>query len=106
MPSHHLPRTPCRFAAAVLALACPLAAHAAQAYGSTEGGGIAVSDLERLETVASLPAGGNGPRGLGVTADGKYLLAANKDTGDVSVIDLATGQLVRRVPIGQNPEFV
>ncbi|QBY50451.1 beta-propeller fold lactonase family protein [Cupriavidus oxalaticus] len=106
MLSHLLRRTPCSFAAALLALACPLVAHAAQAYVSTEGGGIAVIDLERLEAVASLPAGGKGPRGLGVTADGKYLLAANKDTGDVSVIELATGQPVRRVPIGQNPEFV
>jgi len=106
MPTHRLRRTQCMLAAAVLALACPICARAAQAYVSTEGGGIAVIDLDRLEAVASLPAGGKGPRGLGVTADGKYLLAANRDTGDVSVIDLTTGQPVRRVPIGQNPEFV
>jgi len=93
-------------AAGLLALVCPVAADAAQAYVSTEGGGIAVIDLDRLEVMPSLPAGGKGPRGLAVTTDGKYLLAANKGTGDLSVIDLATGQLVRRVPIGQNPEFV
>jgi len=87
-------------------LLCAGTASAAQAFVSTEGGGIAVIDLDRLEPVASLPTGGKGPRGLGLTADGRYLLAANKDSGDLSVIDIAAGQLVRRVPIGQNPEFV
>lgn len=106
MPSHLPSRTRHMLAAGLLALVCPVAADAAQAYVSTEGGGIAVIDLDRLELMPSLPAGGKGPRGLAVTTDGKYLLAANKGTGDLSVIDLATGQLVRRVPIGQNPEFV
>jgi YVTN family beta-propeller protein len=106
MPSHLPSRTRHMLAAGLLALVCPVAADAAQAYVSTEGGGIAVIDLDRLEVMPSLPAGGKGPRGLAVTTDGKYLLAANKGTGDLSVIDLATGQLVRRVPIGQNPEFV
>ncbi|MCY1255963.1 PQQ-dependent catabolism-associated beta-propeller protein [compost metagenome] len=106
MPSHLPSRTRHMLSAGLLALVCPVAADAAQAYVSTEGGGIAVIDLDRLELMPSLPAGGKGPRGLAVTTDGKYLLAANKGTGDLSVIDLATGQLVRRVPIGQNPEFV
>ncbi|ODV41766.1 hypothetical protein AWV79_33210 [Cupriavidus sp. UYMMa02A] len=97
-------------AATLLALASVLGgagqAGAAQAYVSTESGGIAVIDLERMERVASWATAGKGPRGLGLTTDGKYLLAANKETGDMSVIDVAAGKEVRRVPIGQNPEFV
>ena len=97
-------------AAALLGLAAVLAgtgqAHAAQAFVSTEGAGIAVIDLERMERLPGPATAGKGPRGLAVTADGKYLLTANKETGDMSVIDVAASKEVRRVPIGQNPEFV
>ncbi|MDF3838000.1 beta-propeller fold lactonase family protein [Cupriavidus basilensis] len=79
---------------------------AATAYVSSESGGIAVIDLDRLEVTRTLDPGGKGPRGLAISADGKYLLTANKATGDLSVIDTRDGQVLRRVPIGKNPEFV
>lgn len=104
-----LPSTSVR-AATLLALASVLSgtgqAGAAQAYVSTEGGGIAVIDLERMERLPGPSTAGKGPRGLALTTDGKFLLAANKETGDMSVIDVAAGKEVKRVPIGQNPEFV
>jgi len=113
------PRRPARFAtrtatslaislAALLATAVQgaHAAPAAQAYVTTEGGDIAVIDLDQLRATGRVPAGGKGPRGLGLTPDGKFLLAANKGTGDLTVIDLASGKVVRHVPIGENPEFV
>ncbi|MGT2429539.1 YncE family protein [Cupriavidus basilensis] len=96
------------------ALACAACAWRAQtpasqpatAYVSSETGGIAVIDLGRLEIARTLDTGGKGPRGIGISADGRYLLAANKGTSDLSVIDTRDGQLVRRIPIGKNPEFV
>jgi YVTN family beta-propeller protein len=79
---------------------------AATAYVSSESGGIVVIDLDRLEITRTLDTGGKGPRGIGISADGRYLFAANKVTGDLSVIDTRDGQLVKRIPIGKNPEFV
>ena len=50
--------------------------------------------------------GAEGPRGLGVTADGALLVTANDEAGNLSVIDRASGKLLRHIPIGKNPEFV
>lgn len=111
-----IPRTPRQgrrpagnwLAAMVLGLGASCGAHAggAHAYVTTEGGDIAVIDLDTLRPAAAIPAGGKGPRGLALTPDGKLLLAANKGTGDMTVVDVATGKVLRHVPIGDNPEFV
>jgi YVTN family beta-propeller protein len=50
--------------------------------------------------------GGASPRGLGVTADGKLLVVAARDKGDLVVVDLQTRMVIKRIPIGKNPEFV
>jgi YVTN family beta-propeller protein len=76
------------------------------AYVTNQGGDISVIDLATLETVAEIEVGAEGPRGLGVTADGALLVTANGEAGNLSVIDRATGKLVRQIPIGKNPEFV
>ncbi|MFP3548924.1 hypothetical protein SB748_36655, partial [Rhizobium sp. SIMBA_035] len=46
------------------------------------------------------------PRGLSLNADGTLLFVANKNTGDLAVIDTDKGNVVRRVKIGKNPEYV
>ncbi|MCP3021178.1 beta-propeller fold lactonase family protein [Cupriavidus basilensis] len=84
----------------------PRGAQAAKAYVSSESGGIAVIDLDRLDITSTLDTGGKGPRGIAISTDGRYLLAANKGTGDLTVIDTRDGQLAKRIPIGKNPEFV
>lgn len=76
------------------------------AYVSNENAGVSVIDLSRLEVVREVPVGGANPRGIVVTADGRYVLTANKQTADVSVIDTRTWEVVARVPIGTNPEFL
>jgi YVTN family beta-propeller protein len=76
------------------------------AYVSNQKGGVSVIDLSSMEIVANLNTVGNGPRGIGLTDDGKLLVTANLADGDLSVVDTATGTLVRRIPIGKNPEFV
>ena len=95
-----------RLALAALSL---LAAHALAgplAYVSNEGGGVSVVDLDRMSVVGTLDTGGQGPRGIGVSADGKFLVTANKGTSDISLIDVASGAVVRRIPVGKNVEFM
>jgi YVTN family beta-propeller protein len=81
------------------AVAAPLA------YVTSEKDGVGVIDLDKMTLTKTIPSA-DGPRGLGLTADGAELLVANKKTGDLSVIDTRTGSVVRRVKIGKNPEFV
>jgi YVTN family beta-propeller protein len=87
----------------------PLAASAGSigvAYVSNQEGAVNVIDLETMEIKGVLDIAAKGPRGIGVTADGKWLVTANKDDGNISVVDTATGKLVKHITIGKNPEFV
>lgn len=52
-----------------------------------------ILDNGLLDSVAFVPCGGKGPRGLTISPDGKHLLCANNDDGTVTVLplDLQTG---------------
>lgn len=76
------------------------------AYVSNQDGDVSVIDLNTLETVAQINVGAEGPRGLGVTADGKLLVTANGEAGNLSVIDRVSGKVLKHIAIGKNPEFV
>lgn len=76
------------------------------AYVSNQKGNVTVIDLATFEQVSEIDVGSPGPRGIGVTPDGKLLVTANVDGGDISVIDRESGELLKRIPIGENPEFV
>jgi YVTN family beta-propeller protein len=76
------------------------------AYVSEEDGGIVVIDLNTLKIAKRVHPKDTAPRGIGITFDGKYLVTANKDTADASVFDTRGLQFVRRIPVGDNPEFV
>ena len=76
------------------------------AYVSNQKGNVTVIDLATFEPVSEIDVGSRGPRGIGVTADGKLLVTANVDGGDVSLVDRESGKLLKRVPVGKNPEFV
>jgi YVTN family beta-propeller protein len=75
------------------------------AYVSTSQG-VTVIDLARWEPIRNIDVGGKGPRGLAISPDGRYLLTANQSTADVSVIATDTLSVVRRIPVGKNPEFM
>jgi len=100
------------FALFVVAVACAIAyarfirIPANVAYVSEEDGGIVAIDLHSLRILKRVHPKDTAPRGIGVTFDGKYLVTANKDTGDASVFDTRGLRLLRRVPVGDNPEFV
>jgi YVTN family beta-propeller protein len=76
------------------------------AYVSNQDGAVSIIDLATMEPKGSLDIGAKGPRGIGVTADGKLLVTANKDDGNISIVDLASGKVIKHVAIGKNPEFV
>ena len=76
------------------------------AYVSNQDGGVTVIDLETLEAKGSVEIGAKGPRGIGVTADGKWLVTANKDDGNISVAETDGAHPPRLVAIGKNPEFI
>lgn len=76
------------------------------AYVTSEKAGVGVIDLDQMTLTKTFPVGADGPRGLSLNTDGTRLLVANKNTGDMAVIDTATGQVVQRVKIGKNPEYV
>ena len=84
----------------------PKGGAAGLAYVSNQEGEISVIDLSTLETVGGIAPGSSSPRGIGVSEDGKYLVTANRDDGNISVIERESGKLVRQVEIGENPEFV
>jgi len=75
-------------------------------YVSNQSGDISVVDLATWSVTGTVSAYGAEPRGIGVTADGKLLVVANREGGRIAVIDRASGQLLRHVDVGANPEFV
>jgi len=96
-------------AALLLGLAAISQAYAGDqglAYISNQDGGISVIDLATLENKGNLDIDAKGPRGIGITSNGKQLVTANKDDSNISIIDLAGGNSVKHVVIGKNPEFV
>jgi DNA-binding beta-propeller fold protein YncE len=90
----------------VLTVTSSMAADKGIAYVSNQDGGVIVIDLATMETKGSLDIGAKGPRGIGVTADGKWLVTANKDDGNISVVDTTGHTRPTFVNIGKNPEFV
>ncbi len=76
------------------------------AYVTEEDDGISVIDLDTLQVVKRIHPQDVAPRGEGLTFDGKYLVTADKDTGDAAVIDTRRMKVVRKLHVGDNPEFV
>jgi len=82
------------------------AADRGKAYVSNQNGGVSVIDLNTLKSIGNIDVKADGPRGLGVSDDGKLLVVATRDNGSVSVIDTATNEVINQIKVGQNPEFV
>lgn len=76
------------------------------AYVSNQDGGISVVDLNTYTVTSTIDVKAEGPRGLAVTDDGKFLVVATRENGSVSVIDLASNAVVNQIEVGKNPEFV
>jgi YVTN family beta-propeller protein len=76
------------------------------AYVTSQDAGISVIDLATMEVVKTFDVKGASPRGLGVTDDGKKLIVATRENESILVIDTATGETLKQIAIGKNPEFV
>jgi YVTN family beta-propeller protein len=76
------------------------------AYVTEEDGAVSVIDLKTLSVKGRFHSQDIAPRGEGVTADGKYLFTANKNTSDATIFDTRRLRPVGRVAVGDNPEFV
>ncbi len=76
------------------------------AYVTSQDAGVSVIDLASMTVVKTFDVKAAGPRGLGVTDDGKKLIVATRDNGSISVIDTATGEVMQQIEVGKNPEFV
>src|SRR6202167_552988 len=76
------------------------------AYVSEEDGGISVIDLATLKVIGRAGSSDLAPRGIAVTFDGQYVLTSNKNTSDVAVFSTRDLRLMKRVPIGEGPEFI
>lgn len=92
--------------ATLLSTACATQKTAGMAYVSNQDGDVTVIDLETMETTGNIATGSGAPRGIGISADGRLLVTANREGGNVSIIERASGKLLHQVPIGENPEFV
>lgn len=87
-------------------VAAPAKAERALAYISNQDAQVTVVDLEQFKAVGTLDTGAGSPRGIGISDDGRWLVTANRDGGSLAILDRASGELVRTVAIGENPEFV
>jgi YVTN family beta-propeller protein len=66
--------------------------------------GIAAVDVKTLQVVKVYQAGSD-PEQFDITPDGR-LIVANEDSASATVLDLRTGDITARVPVGREPEGV
>lgn len=76
------------------------------AYVSEEEGGISVIDLSTLKVIRTGGPSDLAPRGLAVTFDGEYVITSNKNTSDGAVFRTSDLSLLKRIHIGESPEFI
>lgn len=76
------------------------------AYVTSQDAGVSVIDLATMQVTKTFDVKAAGPRGLGVTDDGKKLIVATRENESISVIDTATGEVIQQIHVGKNPEFV
>ena len=66
---------------------------------------ISQIDYTTFKVVRTLPGPG-GPDCMEVTADQKYLLVSSRWIGRMSVVDLASGRVVRQIKVGKSPHGI
>lgn len=76
------------------------------AYVSEEGGQISIIDLQSFQLLTAIQPKDVAPRGISLAGDGRYVVTANKGTSDISVFDTRSLQLIKRIHVSGNPEFV
>lgn len=62
-------------------------------------------DLEKMQVISTIKTG-EGPHGVVVSQDGRYVYVTNIVSNDVSVIDAANDQVVARISTGKQPNGI
>lgn len=70
--------------------------------GQADDATLSARPAEVLLEVAQIPVG-QSPSGLAVTPDGKWLLSADRDSNQVSLIDIESRKVAVTVPVGERP---
>lgn len=70
--------------------------------GAADDAAVTSRPAEVLLEAAQIPAG-QSPSGLAVSPDGNWLLSADRDSNQVSFIDLDARKVVATVPVGERP---
>jgi YVTN family beta-propeller protein len=63
---------------------------------------VFIIDTATNQPVTSFEVGQR-PRGVALSPDGKILYSANGPSNDVSVVDLATSTVLKKVPVSDGP---
>jgi YVTN family beta-propeller protein len=64
---------------------------------------VAVIDAATHEVQRTMDDIGARPWGIALSRDGKKLYTANGPSGDVSVVDIESGKVDRRIAVGGSP---
>jgi YVTN family beta-propeller protein len=57
-------------------------------------------DVATFKLLRTLPSGQD-PEAFDLSPDGKTIFISNEETAEVAVLDVATGKLTRKVPVGR-----
>ena len=75
------------------------------AYVTNQKGNVQVLSLDDFSIVDEIDVG-PGARGLGITDDGSTLVVAVRSSNDLVLVNTNNFEIIKRIPIGENPEFV
>ena len=64
---------------------------------------VSVLDLHAMRVTQTIENIGTRPWGIAVTSAGRTLYTANGPSNDVSVIDVGSGRVIKRIPAGDGP---
>ncbi|HEY6214619.1 MAG TPA: YncE family protein, partial [Vicinamibacterales bacterium] len=72
----------------------------------SQDGGLSVIDVASAKVTATIDAGTKRSNRVKLTPDGKFALVSDLQAGDLVVIDAAKRAVVKRLPLGKQPEGV
>jgi len=72
----------------------------------SQDGGLSVIDVASAKVTSTVDAGTKRSNRVKLTADGKFAVVSDLEAGDLVVVDAAKHTVVKRLPLGKQPEGV
>jgi len=69
-------------------------------------GGVSIIDVASKKVIRTIDAGTKRSNRVKLTADGKFALISDLDAGDLVVVDAVARTVVKRMPLGKQPEGI